>query len=196
MLERVHAAINRIANRWTLLAFGVVAVTTVATVNLADLTWTLPAFVRLTGGVGILDLEWHYTADAAYRILSGQGEAGRAFYWRILWTVDVVIPITVSLWLAIMITLGLRRVAAPDSRWRHLNLLPLAAGVADVLENTAIAIMLWSYPQRLDLLATIAGYVTTAKHLLYQSGLAIALLTALAAAWRGYRDRTRRPATD
>ena len=176
MFKSIHAAVNRIAGGWSFTAFGFIAVLTVATVNLADLSWTMSGFKQLTHGAGILDMEWHYDAEGAYQLLTAQGEAGRALYRLGLWTLDIVIPIAVSMWLAISITLAQRQLVGWQHRARYLNLLPIAAGVSDFLENGLITILLSAYPQELSTLANSTGYVTTAKHLLYMISIALVLI--------------------
>lgn len=176
MIRISQSFINRLASVPTLFVSGVAAVALVLTVNLADFSWTLPGFKHITNGIGILDMEWHYTADVAYRILAAQGEIGRARYLQMLWTVDLGLPLLVSLWLAITVALALRRLGTSGRLATGLTLLPLAAGLSDYVENSGISILLASYPQRLDVLAGVLGYVTSIKHVLYALSVAAAAL--------------------
>jgi hypothetical protein len=176
MMRIPQAFINRIASGWTFAVFGMATLALVFTVNIADYAWTLPGFKHITHGVGILDMEWHYDANAAYRMLTAQGEAGRARYQQMLWTVDVALPMLVSLWLAITVALALRRLGTSDRGRAWLMLIPLAAGLSDYVENSAISILLAHYPERFDNLTSIAGYATTLKHMLYALSLVTALL--------------------
>lgn len=180
-MRSIHAFIHRITNVWAFAVLGIMAVSLVLTVNFADLPWTLPGFQRLTQGAGILDMELHYDADKAYRILDAQGETGRAYYLRSIWTLDIAIPLLVSLWLATGIGLALRRV---NLSWRglaYLNLLPLAAGITDLFENSGISLLLVHYPDRLDRIATATGCLTTLKHGLYTMSVITLLLFGLVA---------------
>ena len=181
MFVRIHDLIDRISSVRSFAVLSVLAVGLVLTVNLADFSWTLPGFRQLTHGVGILDMEAHYDADGAYRLLAAQGEAGRAHYLKSLWTLDVAIPLLVSLWLATGIALAQRDRATLWRAW--LTLLPVAAGLSDLLENTGISILLMRYPQRLDTLAALTGDLTTLKHLLYVASL-LAAAALGAGAWR------------
>jgi len=185
MFARIHDFIDRIANVRRFAVLGVLAVGLVLTVNFADLFWTLPGFKQLTHGAGILDMELHYDAAGAYRLLAAEGEAGRAYYLKSLWTLDIAIPVLVSLWLATGIALTQRRHGT--NRRAALTLLPIAAGLSDLLENTFISILLVRYPQRLDALAALNGDVTTVKHLLY----AASLLVATGAGLRAWTLRSR-----
>jgi hypothetical protein len=176
MIRTHQSFIHRIASGRTFAVFGLAALASVFTVNVADYSWTLLGFKHTTHGVGILDMQWHYDAGAAYRILTAQGEVGRAQYLRMLWTVDVALPLLVSLWLAITAALALRRLGVSDRHSAWLALLPLVAGLSDYVENFAISVLLAYYPERFDNLASVAGYATTLKHTLYALSLVTTLL--------------------
>jgi len=185
MVARIHDFIDRIASVRSFAVLGVLVVGLVLTVNFADFFWTLPGFKQLTHGAGILDMELHYDAEGAYRLLASQGEAGRAYYLKSLWTLDIAIPVLVSLWLATGIALAQRATGVRAA----LTLLPIAAGLSDLLENTGISILLVRYPERLDTLAALSGDATTAKHLLYTASLLVAAALGLCARQRRLRNR-------
>lgn len=174
MLERLYQGLERISHPWSCLLLGCVAVGLVLSANFLDVSWTLPGFEHLTGGVGILDMRWHYDAATAYGVLARQGPAGRAAYLRMLWSLDVAIPCSVALWLSTAITLEARRLAVPRSLLRRFSLIPLLAGIADLTENVLITCLLRSYPARHIELANLAGWVTSTKQVLYGLALVIA----------------------
>ena len=175
-MKTIQDFLNRLASGRSFVVLGVLAVALVLTVNFADLPWTLPGFQRLTQGAGIPDMQRHYDADGAYRILAAQGETGRAYYLRSLWTLDVALPVLAALWLAIAIVLALRHASTGWRGLAFLELLPLAAGISDLLENSAISVLLVNYPERFDAVANAAGYVTSLKHGLYTLSLITALV--------------------
>jgi hypothetical protein len=185
MIYSVQSFVQRVSNIWSVALFGVAALMLLLTVNFADFAWTLPGFKHVTQGVSILDMQWHYDAVAAYRLLTAQGVTGRAQYLRMLWTVDVVIPLLVTLWLASTVVLALRRLSGSGRRRAWLVLLPLAAGASDYVENTLISILLAYYPVQLNVLAAVAGYATTVKHTLY----ALSVVTAMSL-WLGVLVRS------
>jgi hypothetical protein len=187
MRARIHDFIDRIASVRSFVLLSVLAVGLVLMVNFADFSWTLPGFRQLTHGVGILDMETHYDANGAYRVLAAQGEAGRAHYLKSLWTLDIAIPVLVSLWLSAGIALAQRHGATAPRAW--LTLLPVAAGLSDLLENTGISILLVRYPERLDMLAGLTGDVTTVKHVLYTASLLVAAALGMRAWRRHLRNR-------
>ena len=117
-----------------------------------------------SGGVNILDVETFYNATQAYQRLELFGEGGRAAYLRILMG-DLIYPGLLGLFLSVTITLILRSALPAKSHWHKLNLLPVANLIADYFENLLLITLLLNYPSRLDLLATIAGYVTFVKNM-------------------------------
>ncbi len=195
ILAEILAMLERLAGRTSFWVLGVVAVGLLLTVNFADFSWTLAGFRHVSGGVGILDMQWHYDAATAYHLLEAQGERGRAAYLHLFWTVDLAIPFSVSLWLAVAIILGARyragvargRDEGGDEygnwnryrRWRKLAWLALLAGAMDLCENSLVSVLLLSYPVHHDMLAGLAGYVTSAKHLLYLSAALCAVALPL-----------------
>jgi hypothetical protein len=116
------------------------------------------------GGTSILDVETFYDAAQAYQRLDLFGELGRAAYQRILMG-DLIYPGLLGLFLSVTITLVLRNALPAQSNWHKLNLLPLVNLAADYLENILLITLLLNYPVRLNLLATIAGYLTFTKNM-------------------------------
>ena len=55
------------------------------------------------------------------------GEAGRQAFIDMRWTLDLVFPVIYTLFLVTSASWLLRRVIPSDSKWRLLNLFPLAA---------------------------------------------------------------------
>lgn len=104
---------------------------------------------EITGGTGILDLEFLYTPEQAYALLSAMGDAGRAFDLARIVPLDLVFPFVYTLFYAVTITWILHRWLPARSRWHRLNVIPLIAGLCDYMENFGIITMLVSWPSRL-----------------------------------------------
>jgi len=176
MLDRLAQQVDRLSTRRHFFLLLIATLITLLIVNLIDLPWTLPAFKRLTNGLNILDMEFHYSAAHAYAMLNGYGSAGRALYLHILWPVDVFIPLVVSSFLAVAITMAWRKDAAQRPWMRYLFLLGVLAGLFDYAENMSITVLLLSYPRRLEGVANFAGYMTSTKHVMYQVALWAAVI--------------------
>jgi hypothetical protein len=116
----------------------------------------------ITGGVGLLDMEFLYTPDQAYTIFAAMGEAGRAFDLTHIVPLDFVFPFMYTLFYAVAITWLLHTWLPAQSRWHRLNVIPLVGGIADYLENLGIITMLLAWPSRLPDIAhftMVAGLV-------------------------------------
>lgn len=116
----------------------------------------------ITGGVGLLDMMVLYTPEQAYAHLAAMGEAGRAFDLTHIVPLDFVFPFLYTLFSAVTITWLLHRWLPAQSRWHRLNVVPLAGGIGDYLENFGIIIMIMAWPSPLPDIARftmVAGLV-------------------------------------
>jgi len=118
---------------------------------------------EITHGVGALDVEMFATAEDIYDVLDRQGEAGRAFYKRLLLTTEVVFPLVYRIFNVLFIAFLFGRWLSPESRWNKLCLLPLIGMIADYCENALVLTMLFNYPERLSGIASVVGVLTTIK---------------------------------
>jgi len=116
----------------------------------------------ITGGVGLLDMMVLYTPEQAYAHLAAMGEAGRAFDLTHIVPLDFVFPFLYTLFSAVAITWLLHKWLPAQSRWHRLNVVPLAGGIGDYLENLGIIIMIIAWPSPLPDIARftmVAGLV-------------------------------------
>lgn len=162
-MNRIHQLLIRLSSGRLLAALALLFFPLILSVNLIDMPISLPRMKALTGGHTILDMVPFYTAEKAYQMLTAYGPAGREHYLRILFTVDIVLPILAASFLAVAMTL----VFPAGHSLRKLNVAPLLALAADYVENAAALALLLYYPNRLDGVASIAGVFTLAKHGLY-----------------------------
>ena len=145
----------------------------------------------ITGGVGILDMEFLYTPDQAYSQLAALGDAGRAFELSHIVPLDMILPAVYALAYALLITWILRRWLPEGSGWYRLNVVPLIGGACDYLENLSIIALILAWPARLPAVAMftmVAGFFKFAL-----SALAFAIIFGAFAGWAiaGIRSRCR-----
>ncbi len=135
----------------------------------------------LSGGVGPLDLQFSYTPETAYEMLTAYGE-GRMFYALIQVTADVVYPVVYTLLFSLLLTYLFQRGFPGNAALQRLALLPFGAMLADYLENIGIVTLLLSYPAQLPAVAQAASLFTTLKWLSVGAVLALVVvgLAALA----------------
>lgn len=123
----------------------------------------LAELAELTGGAGILDMEFTYTPLQAYTMLATLGDAGRAFYLTRIVPLDLVFPAAYTLFYAVAITWLLAHWLPAESTWMRLNLVPLVTGAADYCENAGVIAMLLAYPAELYGVAAFTAVVSPIK---------------------------------
>jgi hypothetical protein len=168
VLRRLEALIDRIASVRVLIVCSILLAAALVSVQLFDLPWSLPRLKKISGGTGILDMRFHYSALEGYRTLNALGADGRRFYLvRVLGGIDILLPLLMAFFLSVAITLVMRRSyrRRPGLHW--LKLVPFAATLIDYLENTVIAVLLFTYPERHLSLAAAAGWITSTKFVVY-----------------------------
>ncbi len=111
---------------------------------------------EITGGVGLLDMEFLYTPQQAYAHLAAMGEAGRAFDLTHIVPLDLVFPFMYTLFYAVTMTWFLRQWLPKASGWYRLNVIPVIGGTCDYLENAGIIAMLLAWPTQLEAVAQFA----------------------------------------
>jgi hypothetical protein len=132
-------------------------------------------------GVGMLDAKFHYTPAQAYAMLDAYTEEGRSIYLSQILVIDIAIPIVYSLFFAVLMSSVFRRAFSPDNPIHKLSLLPFAAALLDYTENICEAIMLASFPARLDWVAAISSSFTSVKMIFF--GISVASLMVGLVAW-------------
>jgi len=142
----------------------------------------LPAQAAVTAAVGgtakTPDTTFFYTAEELYRIAGELGEAGRSHYIRSRFTFDVIWPLVYLTFLVTTIGWLAQRSFDASSRWRLLNLLPVAAALFDLLENSATSLVMARYPAMTPLVAELAGLFTLLKWMFVFASF-VALIVAL-----------------
>ncbi len=173
-MRRLSAFFYRLSSGWLVLAallglvlFGI---------------FILPQFNARTGqfaaGVGVPDLLFTYSGKELYAMAQAYGEAGRADFVNLHWTIDLAFPfiytfflITGSSWLL----RGSIPAASPARLW---NLLPLAAFLLDLGENAATSAVMLRFPAQAGLAQALAPLLTPLKWLFVLASFGL-LLVAL-----------------
>ena len=101
--------------------------------------------LKITGGASILDLEFGYSQEEAYQMLTALGTAGRSFYLMKISPLDFLFPFTYMLCFAGWIALLIKQVTHRD-RYKYLLLIPVLTMLFDWMENVNIIVMLNGYP--------------------------------------------------
>jgi hypothetical protein len=91
----------------------------------------------LSRGVGVLDLEFFYTPQKALEMLRAYGSEGSRLYLTAQWTVDLIFPLTVGLFVSSAL------VWAGKPTWWQLGAL---LTIADWTENILLTVLLLLQP--------------------------------------------------
>jgi hypothetical protein len=131
------------------------------TLILLGLVILINIFLALTMGgnpnLQPLDLQFSYSPERAYELLSAYSETERFYYMIAELTLDVVYPLVYGTLLSFILYML-------HNNFRIAKL-PYDVVVIDYLENIGIVIMLINYPTRINWLASITGVFTTLKWL-------------------------------
>ncbi|MBC7325183.1 MAG: hypothetical protein H5T99_07705, partial [Moorella sp. (in: Bacteria)] len=95
---------------------------------------------------GTPDTSAIYSVDKLLGMAEAYGEQGRRAYIQARFSFDLAFPLVYGFFLAVCTSWMLKRLLPPDNFWRRLNLLPPAAVLLDLLENTCAVIVMAAYP--------------------------------------------------
>ena len=181
MLSKLSSRFHPWARGW--LVFAIFAA------FLAYVAITLPALQRAPGGSVIsLDAQLFYTPEEAFSTVAAYGDA-RPFWVRIYLTWDIVNPILYTLALSLLISWLFQRGFRPGSRVQRWNVLPVGAGLFDLLENLSIVTLLAVYPARPTVLAWLGTACTTGKMCFLAVSMLLILVGLVRAAMNGFRKQ-------
>lgn len=115
----------------------------------------------LSGGQGMLDMQFGYTPAHAYTMLGTIGETGRRLYEQLL-GLDYLFTVVYAALQTLLITALLRKAGVPE-RFTMLNLIPFARCLLDMVENTLLLYVLARFPAQHASLVAVCGGVTVVK---------------------------------
>ena len=155
MLAKISRLFHSWARGWLILALFAAFVVFVAV--------TLPVLQAAPGGsIVSLDAQFFYTPEEAFSTVGSYGDASR-FWIRIYLTWDIVNPILYTLAFSLLISWLFQRSFKPGSKLQKLNVLPVGAGLFDLLENISIVTLLTAYPAQLTIVAWLSTVCTMSK---------------------------------
>jgi hypothetical protein len=108
-----------------------------------------------------IDLAFHYSVDQVYEWIELYGEEGRRRYMIGELTVDFIYPLVYTALFCGLI--GFFTQVKDKGRYSNLAALPMVIWLFDMLENTGIVTMLYRYPEKLHLVASVTAWFTSIK---------------------------------
>jgi hypothetical protein len=169
MLSKLSDRLHVWARGWLILAiFAVIVLFLGATESLFQV-FSYPA---LAGKVS-LDAQFFYTPETAFAAVASYGDAGRArMIWiHLIW--DFIFPVLYTAFLSLFMSWLFQRGFKPGSKLRKLNVLAIAGGSFDLLENIGIVTMILVYPAQPAVVAWLSTVFTMGK---WSLGVVIILL--------------------
>jgi hypothetical protein len=120
-------------------------------------------FESADGRVGGPDLSFWYSVKDLYRWADAYGAEGRQAYIQARFSFDLVWPLVYGAFLTTALSWLFGRVFAAGSRWRLLNLVPVAGVLLDYLENVSASVVMGRFPLRTPGVAHLAPVFTATK---------------------------------
>lgn len=137
----------------------------------------------LSGGTGMLDMEFGYSPAQVYGFLNRIGDAGQQIYKALL-GLDYPFAVVFMLLQALLITNLLQRAGINHSGLQLLNLLPFVRSALDALENCFLLAILFQYPAQSPALVAMSSTLTITKLVVHR---VIIVLTFSLGVWISMR---------
>lgn len=181
MLSKLSRLFHSWTRGWLILALFAAFV--------AFMAVTLPALQAAPGGsIVSLDAQLFYTPEEAFSTVASYGDAA-PFWIRMYLTWDIVNPILYTLAFGLLISWLFQRSFKPGSKLQKLNVLPVGAGLFDLLENISIVILLAVYPAQPTVLAWISTICTVSKISFLGASVLLVLVGLLKAAMNRFKKQ-------
>ncbi|MDO3526388.1 hypothetical protein [Ralstonia pseudosolanacearum] len=185
MLTRTSELLKKYAKGW--LIFGLLALEVLfSAVIVPGIRAELEA---VSGGTGFIDLQFFYTPEKAYTMISSYGDVGRTIYRTFELTTDIAHPVIYALLFSLLISWLFRRGLAANSQLQLLNIVPLGAWLFDLLENVSIVSMLLAYPSAPDVTAWLATVFTMIKWCFVSASIALVLAGFVLSLKNGFKKQ-------
>jgi hypothetical protein len=179
MIAKLSGIFHSWARGWLILALFTALVVYIAI--------TLPVLQASPGGtIESLDARFFYTPDEAFATVGSYGEAS-GFWIRMYLTWDVVNPILYALTFGLLISWLFERGFKPGSKLQNLNVVPVGAGLFDLLENFSIVILLLAYPAQPMVVAWLSTVCTVSKIILLGVSILLVLIGVFGAALNKFK---------
>ena len=141
-MQKISAFFYRISKGWV----AIVALLIFILFSALALPGQSALAEKYSQGAGSPDTSLFYSGSQLYDLAGAYGAEGRQAFLKARWTFDVAFPLIYTFFFITAASWLLARHLPPVSKWRLLNLLPLAAMLLDFLENTATSLVMFRYP--------------------------------------------------
>lgn len=137
---------------------------------------SVPYFLEVTNGVHLLDVKPAFGSDRIYERFEEYGDEGRAEYRFRLFTIDLLLPLSV-LWFFLLAMAKTSALVFENKKVQYgLVAIPIIYVAFDIVENTVLFYLLSEFPTRVDSLAGILPYVTLIKRVASMGSLFLPII--------------------
>lgn len=143
-------------------------------------------FKEITNNQPLLDLKPEFSPRGVYERLEDFGNEGRAAYLKLIPTIDLIFPICAFIFFLMFGRLAAEKYGQPIYS-RYYWTLPSIYLLMDFMENAFIVLLLVKYPERLDSIASVLGFISVTKRIfmIISIGFPLALFSlSLLRNWR------------
>ncbi len=144
------------------------------------------------GGSISPDTSFFYGPEDLIQAAKEYGEEGRQAYIQARWTFDLVFPLVYISFLVTGISWFYQNLENPIEWIGFTNLLPLAAGLFDYLENIGASLVMAFYPTQLSGLTLVTSFFSGVKWLLIGSSFLAYFALAGAALFQWMQGKIRK----
>lgn len=121
------------------------------------------AVTAVMHGMPLFDQRPSFSSADVFQRLDAFGDAGRNMYQRFTYSVDIIFPLSLLVFLSLLARFVNQRVALSAGLRKLLLAIPAIWFSADMLENIIVYTLIAQFPAQNDLLGGSVGYVTVAK---------------------------------
>ncbi len=114
-------------------------------------------------GMPIFDQRPSFSSSDVYQRLAAFGETGRGMYRRFTYSIDIVFPLSLLVFLSLLARFVEQRIMLNAAMRKVLVVLPFIWFGADMLENAIVFNLISQFPTKNDFLGGIVGVVTVSK---------------------------------
>jgi hypothetical protein len=119
---------------------------------------------QLSGGKGMLDMQFGYSVSQVYSMLEVIGNDGQQLYIKLL-CLDFLFIISYTLFQSLIIAALIKKTGLNDC-FKIVNILPFLRSGLDIIENLFLLKILLGYPLKMYDLVNISSIITISKLLL------------------------------
>lgn len=146
-------------------AFVIFAIVFVGT-HFFEIPRSSTSVTKALNGLEIFDKKPSYTSNEVYSRIERFPEHGRALYKQFTYTIDILFPVTLFVFLFLLAQFAIKRASHSRTSAFFVMIIPALWLSLDVIENAIVFNLLNNFPQKNLALAGSLGYVTITKFVL------------------------------